>query len=56
MYSEEARRQLGVADERLVRDRDCFTYGLAIATGHPVLSVGEGFRHTDAAEAVLPAT
>jgi len=26
---------------------DCFTYGLAVATGHPVLCVGEDFARTD---------
>jgi ribonuclease VapC len=27
---------------------DCFTYGLAIASGHPVLCVGDDFPLTDA--------
>ncbi|MEO7836082.1 MAG: type II toxin-antitoxin system VapC family toxin [Acidimicrobiales bacterium] len=31
---------------------DCFTYGLAVATGHPVLCVGDDFARTDAE--VLP--
>ena len=35
---------------------DCFTYGLAIATGHPVLCVGNDFGQTDAEVAELPAT
>lgn len=26
---------------------DCFTYGLAVATGYPVLCVGDDFCHTD---------
>lgn len=32
---------------------DCFTYGLAMATGHPVLCVGDDFVRTDVD--VLPA-
>lgn len=28
---------------------DCFTYGLAAATGHPVLCVGQDFAGTDVA-------
>lgn len=31
---------------------DCFAYGLAVATGHPVLCVGDDFTRTDAE--VLP--
>ncbi len=26
---------------------DCFTYGLAVATGYPVLCLGDDFRRTD---------
>lgn len=33
---------------------DCFTYGLAVATGYPVLCVGNDFRQTDAEVAELP--
>jgi len=34
---------------------DCFTYALAIATGHPVLCVGNDFAQTDATVVGLPA-
>jgi ribonuclease VapC len=35
---------------------DCFTYGLAIATGHPILCTGDDFHHTDAEVVDLAAT
>jgi len=35
---------------------DCFTYGLAIAAGFPILCVGEDFERTDADVVELPAT
>ena len=34
---------------------DCLTYGLAIATGHPVLCVGNDFSQTDAKMVRFPA-
>jgi ribonuclease VapC len=35
---------------------DCFTYGLAVDTGLPILCVGDDFRHTDAEVVELPST
>lgn len=35
---------------------DCFTYGLAIATGEPILCLGDDLGQTDADVVALPST